>query len=61
MNRKTIEKAADNYAHKEWPNGLYECASSDSFIAGAKWRINSVWHDKDEKPEIAELKKGGTL
>lgn len=25
------------------------------FIEGAKWRINSVWHDASEKPKLGEL------
>lgn len=25
------------------------------FRAGAQWRINSVWHDKDEKPKKNQL------
>lgn len=45
MNRETIEKAAKDYAYKTWAGGGFECASEDSFIAGAEWRINSVWHD----------------
>lgn len=32
-----------------------DCGADDfneGFIAGAQWRINSVWHDASEKPEI---------
>lgn len=50
MDKEHIENAAKEYANKEWPFDGY-CASSDSFSAGADWRINSVWH----KPcDIAE-------
>lgn len=51
MTKEQIEKAADDYAYEEWGGGGYECASSDSFIAGAEWRVNSVWHGGGEKPE----------
>lgn len=51
MNRETIEKAAKDYAYKTWAGGGFECASEDSFIAGAEWRINAVWHGAKEVPE----------
>lgn len=51
MNREKIEKAAKDYAYKTWAGGGFECASEDSFIAGAEWHINSVWHDANEKPK----------
>ena len=54
MDRITIEKAADVYADKapeSYCNGDYgKYAISDAFEEGAKWRINSVWHDMSEKP-----------
>lgn len=62
MNRETIEKAAKDYAYKTWAGGGFECASEDSFIAGAEWRINSVWHKKHTvipdagRPALLELK-----
>lgn len=52
MTREDIEKAAEDYAYKEWAGGGFECASQDSFIAGAEWRINSVWHDVSEIPTL---------
>lgn len=33
-----------------YDNGVHD-QSYDSFIAGAAWRINSVWHRADERPE----------
>ena len=44
MDRETIEKAA---------NILYEdnTFAYNGFINGARWRINSVWHDKEEIPQ----------
>ena len=45
MNKERIRQAADDYACQIWAGGGFEVASSDSFAAGAEWRINSVWHD----------------
>ena len=48
MNRETIEKAA---------NILYEdnTFAYNGFINGARWRINSVWHDvSKELPDIGK-------
>ena len=54
MDRITIEKAADVYADKapkSYCNGDYgKYAIADAFEEGAKWRINSVWHDGREIP-----------
>lgn len=44
-----------------------ECGAdefNEGFIAGAEWRINSVWHDASERPEkkhancLVEVKEG---
>lgn len=47
MNRETIEKAARDYVKPT--AGIIPVAESiakkEGFIAGAVWRINSVWHD----------------
>ena len=58
MNRETIEKAANAYSDKQfWIEEDYyarECMdiiAPSAFIAGAQWRINSVWHDASEAPE----------
>lgn len=58
MNKETIEKAADEYSTKQWEaENDFECRdcmdiiAPPAFVAGAEWRINSVWH----KPcDIAE-------
>lgn len=50
MTNEQIKQAANEYADKEWPFDGY-CASSDSFSAGASWRINSVWHTMYEIPK----------
>ena len=37
----------------ECPNHGLSCDElvEDSFVKGAEWRINSVWHDVTEKPD----------
>lgn len=54
MNKEQIEQAAKEdilwfaIRRNKDKESLYKAA----FIAGAEWRINSVWHDtKDELPE----------
>lgn len=50
MTREQIEKAAIKSADEELDD--FECRGHmDGFIAGAQWRINSVWHNSDEEPE----------
>ena len=59
MNKKTIEKAAIEYATNATPSYIYgdfdRYAIADSFEQGALWRINSVWHDVREKPDKNKL------
>lgn len=55
MNKEQIEKAAAEYADKNWPNGRFNCTSETSFTMGANWRINSVWHDVGEQPKRNEI------
>ena len=55
MERDDIEKAADYFAYGNWAGGGFEVASSNSFIAGANWRIGCVWHDAREKPDKGKL------
>ena len=52
MKKEDIKKAAINYEEELTynPKDMYD--DEKSFIAGAEWRINSVWHDVDkELPE----------
>lgn len=54
MKRDDIEKAATLYAEEvckgpQYRWGYEQVAMAD-FIEGAKWRINSVWHDASEPP-----------
>lgn len=54
MDKKKIEKAADDYAAMAiatFVNGDFSRhAIADAFEAGAKWRVNSVWHDAKDIP-----------
>lgn len=52
MNRQTIEKAARDYIQPKASiiPVMESIATKEGFIAGADWRINSVWHDVEEKP-----------
>jgi len=57
MTREQIEKAAKDYV---MPNArisplMESIAAKEGFIAGAQWRINSVWHDASEKPDKNQL------
>lgn len=77
MKREDIEKAAKDYSIGKTSfrrNVLKEVDAdnyvlrkgncSEDFIAGAEWRINSVWHDASERPEkkhancLVEVKQG---
>ena len=50
MNRETIEKAAQSYCDNK--PYVETVLNKNAFIAGAHWRINSVWHDvKKEQPK----------
>lgn len=62
MNKETIEKAADEYSTKQWEaENDFECRdcmdiiAPPAFVAGADWRINSVWHSADEEPETGRM------
>lgn len=51
MNREQIEKAALLCAGAgEYGECPYNPDAKNGFIAGADWRINTVWHDVEEKP-----------
>lgn len=68
MKREDIEMAAERNTEEYVKNGDLRgfCGSYRlGFIAGAEWRINSVWHDINEIPEdgriIVLLGKYGTM
>lgn len=58
MNKETIENAADKYAESATPSNCYgdfdQNAIAEAFERGARWRINSVWHDTGEIPKEGE-------
>ena len=46
MKREDIEKAADEFADREYEiSNIDKDALYKGFYHGAEWRINSVWHD----------------
>ena len=55
MTREQIEKAAMEYAERIPQSDERREYSREDFIAGAQWRINSVWHDANEKPNKNQL------
>lgn len=54
MTRENIKKAAQSRCDRRF-SYLHNSAFFDGFIAGAEWRINSVWHSASEKPQLGEL------
>ena len=52
MKKEDIEKAALGFAMNETGlDYIGEVACENGFLAGADWRINSVWHDGKEMPD----------
>lgn len=54
MTREEIEKAAEQNISCENTLDLgtiLENVGRESFVFGAEWRINSVWHDASERPD----------
>lgn len=68
MTKEDIKKATAEYAHEAcrplWRAGKEQVCMVD-FIEGAKWRINSVWHDAKEIPQksfaILAIRKDGSV
>lgn len=58
MTREKIEKAALQCAKDRWGDSESQHAMAKAqgtvygFKQGAQWRINSVWHDREEQPEV---------
>jgi hypothetical protein len=56
MERKDIEKAANEEIELVGSSSALgvtiEKFCRESFVVGAEWRINSVWHDASEIPQI---------
>lgn len=53
MNRKQLEELAKQYGLVNFKPDEAEAAKR-GFMAGALWRINSVWHDTREIPKEGE-------
>ena len=51
MTKEDIEKAAIDYSGRD--DGVTLKTEIYAFMAGAEWRINSVWHGKEEIPEVS--------
>lgn len=58
MKQEIISDKAQDYVSRLYAENEYPTTHSDveldvetAFIAGAHWRINSVWHDASEKPK----------
>lgn len=49
MKREDIKQAAQSRCDRRF-SYLHNSAFFDGFIAGAEWRINSVWHNASEIP-----------
>ena len=49
MTREDIEKAAIDYSGRD--GGVTLKTEIYAFMAGAEWRINSVWHDGSIRPD----------
>lgn len=58
MEREDIERKCHQYAREATPaytNGDFDrYAIAHAFEDGAEWRINSVWHDKSEIPDLSQ-------
>ena len=53
MTKEDIDKAAIKnieFQGKLDLGSIIENSCRESFVLGANWRINSVWHDASEKP-----------
>lgn len=56
MKREDIEKAKSNYIKElceanQLTNSVNIDIACNSFVYGANWRINSIWHDVSEPPK----------
>ena len=48
MRQEIIENAAEEYCRKYMKP--YFSSDKSTFVSGAEWRINSVWHEAIERP-----------
>ncbi len=63
MTDEQIKQAVDQYIGypREVDEGLATSMRRDAFKDGARWRIESVWHEASEIPENGKLVLGCTL
>ena len=58
MKKDDIKKASEQYANDVCRGSLHRSGLEQycmvDFMEGAKWRINSVWHDVKERPDENE-------
>lgn len=54
MKRKDIEKASFKFGLENQVAPGLGGELRIGFVAGAEWRINSVWHDKSEIPDLSQ-------
>lgn len=55
MIKEDTEKAANDFADREYEyNDIDRNALYKGFYWGAQWRINSVWHNASEKPDMSK-------
>lgn len=52
MTQEQIEKAAWDYGCEEMTAPAINAPLTKGFVAGAKWRINSVWHNMYENADV---------
>ena len=54
MTKEQIKKAVDEYIGypPEMDEGIETTMRRNAFKDGANWRINSVWHDAEERPKF---------
>ena len=60
MKREEIKKAAEQNISCNSPldlGAILEGVGRESFVCGAEWRINSVWHDSNDKPDESPKNK----
>lgn len=60
MTIEDIEKAAEQNISCSSSldlGSILEGIGRESFICGAEWRINSVWHDSNDKPDESPKNK----
>ena len=53
MTKEQIEKVVATYTAQAEDSDYAEVRDvKQAFVSGAKWRINSVWHNMEEKPNF---------